>query len=195
MKWYHLDIRDITQAQFDSWYTMADDARRQKCDACREREDRLRSIAGDHLARTALAEHCGVAPEAIRFARNPDGKPYALGLDAHFNISHSGILVVCAVGDEPIGIDVQQMRAVRQRLAKKVCTADELAYVSSAPGWDEALTGEAMLRFFRVWTAKESYFKWTGTGITDLKSVETLPHILSGGTYQMEDYMLSIYQK
>lgn len=194
VKWYKNDIRDVTDRDFESYYAAADAHRRAKCDGCRAREDRVRSVVGDHLARIAVSEHCHIPMEEIRFARTAAGKPYAVGLDVHFNISHSGHLVVCAVSDRPVGIDVQQMRAVRRRLTDKVCTPAELAYIREAPGWEEMLTGEAMVRFFRVWTTKEAYFKWSGTGITDLKSFDTLPHIRSGGTFQTDDCIISIYQ-
>ena len=36
MKWYHLDVRDMTKEQYDEYYAMADEARRKKADACRQ---------------------------------------------------------------------------------------------------------------------------------------------------------------
>lgn len=192
MDWQYLDIRDITQEQFESWYAMADQARREKCDTCRLWEDRLRSIAGDHLARTGIAAHCGVEPGDIRFARSAAGKPFVQGMDVHFNISHSGHYVVCAVSDRPVGIDVEQLRPLKAKLTKKVCTPEELAYLMEADGWGETLTGEAMVRFFRIWTTKEAYFKWTGTGITDLRSFDTLERIRMGRTCEMDGHMVSI---
>ena len=189
MKWYHLDVRDMTKAQYDEYYAIADEVRRRKADACRMEEDRLCSIAGDHLARLAISEHCGVPMESIRFGRTEKGKPYAIGLDVHFNISHSGSLTVCAVSDKPVGIDVQIMRPLKANLTRKVCTHEELRYIGT-----EELAGEALVRFYRVWCTKEAYFKWLGTGITDLKSFDTMAHIMSGGTFQIDDYMISIYE-
>ena len=183
MKWYHLDVWDLTKEQYDEYYAMADEARRKKADSCRNEEDRLCSIAADHLARLAISKHCGVPMESIRFARTEDGKPYALDLDVHFNISHSGSLAVCAVSDKPVGIDVQIMRPLKANLTRKVCTPDECAYV-----------GEDLERFYRVWCSKEAYFKRLGTGITDLKSFDTMEHIRSGGTFLVGDYMVSIYE-
>ena len=194
MKWYHIDIRDMTRDQFDSWYAMADEDRRRKTDDFRQEKDRLCSIAGDHLARMGIAAHCGVDPVQIRFARTEKGKPYALGLDVHFNLSHSGHFVVCAVSDRPIGIDVEQIRIVRRKLAEKVCCPEELEYLLDEAGWGDPVTGRALRRFFRIWASKEAYFKWAGTGITDLKSVNTVPHILSGGTWELDGHMVSIYE-
>lgn len=194
MRWCYLDIRTITDAQFESWYAMADDDRRARADACRQRDDRLCAIAADHLAREGLAEACGVDPAAIRFLRTERGKPYPVGLNVHFSISHSGNLVVCAVSDRPVGIDVEQIRPVRCKLTGKICTPAELAYIREAPGWGEMLTGEAMRRFFRIWTGKEAYFKWQGTGITDLKAFDTLEHIRNDGTFELDGYLVSIFE-
>ena len=194
MKWYHLDVRDMTKSQYDEYYAMADEDRRRRADACRNEEDRLCSIAGDHLARLAIGEHCGVPMASIRFARTEDGKPYAVGLDVHFNISHSGSLAACAVSEKCVGIDVQIMRPVGKALARKVCTRRELAYLKEAEGFGELLTGWALIRFYRIWCSKEAYFKWLGTGITNLKSFDTVDHIFSGGTFQIDAYMVSIYQ-
>ena len=194
MTWQYIDIRTVTQAEYNAWYAMADDDRRKKCDVCRVPEDRVRSLAGDHLAREGLARLCGVDPAGIRFGRSDRGKPFATGLEAHFNISHSGNFVVCAVSERSVGIDVEQLRPVRSRLAQKVCTPAELSYIQEAPGWGDLLSGEAMVRFFRIWTAKEAYFKWTGTGITNLKSVDTLEHIRTGGTFELEGHVVSIFE-
>ena len=189
MKWCYLDIRGITDGQFSDWYAMADAERRKKCDACRAPEDRLRSVAGDHLARALLAELCGVEENAVRFARTEDGKPYAAGLKAHFNISHSGHFVVCAVSERNVGIDIEQMRPVREKLVRRVCTDSEFAWYLEAKD-----DGEAVCRFFQIWTSKEAYFKWLGTGITDLKAFDTLSHIRGGGTFELEGHMVSVYE-
>ena len=123
------------------------------------------------------------------------GKPYLCDYEnIHFNISHSGSLAACAVSDKPVGIDVQIMRLVRKALARKVCTRRELSYLKDAEGFGELLTGRALVRFYRVWCSKEAYFKWLGTGITDLKSFDTVDHIFSGGTFQIDEYMVSIYE-
>lgn len=190
MQWRYLDIRKITDSEYEQWYAMADESRRAGCDSCRSREDRLRAIAGDHLARLGIASHCGAAPEDIHFARTESGKPYAVGLNVHFNISHSGNYVVCAVSEDPVGIDVERIRPVRSKLTDKVCTPGELSYIREASGWGDELTGEAMVRFFRIWTSKEAWFKWAGTGITSLRSIDTRSRL--GETFELDGHMVSI---
>ena len=55
--------------------------------------------------------HLGAAPAPETLAgetRSENGKPYFPAYpDFHYNISHSGGLVVCGFADHPLGIDIQ----------------------------------------------------------------------------------------
>ena len=97
------------------------------------------------------------------------GKPYFKDHpDIHFNISHSRGLVVCAFHDGEIGVDVELVRTFRENVLRRICTDKEIAAIQKEKGtpiYEEL--------FFRYWTAKESYLKYTGTGLaSDPKSVE-----------------------
>lgn len=81
-------------------------------------DDKKRTVAGEMLARKAIKEWCKVDAESIVFDKKEYGKPFAAGLAVEFSISHSGNVVVCAVDDEPIGIDVEQIRPVDLAIAK-----------------------------------------------------------------------------
>ena len=99
--------------------------------------------------------------------KEPGGKPRIAGQDQfHYNLSHSGNRVVIAYGDSPVGADVQQMHmdAGKEALAKQFFTKEEQAYVFQCPELTEA-------RFYQVWTGKESYLKYLGTGLK--KSLES----------------------
>ena len=132
---------------------------------------------GEALARQMLAEEAKVPPQSISFERTKEGKPYAVGLGLHFNISHSGDLLCCALCSSPIGIDIEQRREVRPDLSRKLCAE-----------------GDPTEDLLALWTAKEAYFKWLGTGIKDLKSI-TLQKIAPRlSQIKTKDYILSIYQ-
>ena len=67
-----------------------------------------------------------------------------------------------------IGADIEALRPIRPALAKRVCTPEELRYISAGGEFDSA-------RFLAVWTAKEAYLKYRGTGICgDLRKIETI---------------------
>ncbi|MGB3425215.1 MAG: hypothetical protein WBF84_07460 [Castellaniella sp.] len=75
----------------------------------RRPEDRLRSLTGRALARRLLGLRLGLAPEAVPLTTGPHGKPMLAGPDPawHFNIAHSGDLILVGVGPQPLGVDVE----------------------------------------------------------------------------------------
>ncbi len=120
----------------------------------------LEHRAGAALLKYGLREMFGIELHAELVERGPAGKPSLANYPKiHYNISHSGDYAVCAIGPEPLGIDLERRRVVDyERLAKKAFSAkeqDELAGCSDPQAF-----------FFDRWVEKESYLKWKGTGIT-----------------------------
>ena len=86
------------------------------------------------------------------------GKPYLEGRAVEISISHSGELWGCALSKEPVGLDIQLIRERGIRsVAKRFFHPEEYRYLQKN-GFSD---------FFSLWTAKESYVKFTGEGITD----------------------------
>ena len=85
------------------------------------------------------------------------GKPMIHGLE--FSLSHSGNMVVCAVSEEPVGCDVEEIRKAPKGVAERYFSEGEQAWLSrfSVDEYDR--------EFFRLWTMKESYVKMTGEGL------------------------------
>ena len=191
MKWQLYDIRQMTAEEYQKWYARMDSQRQARTARFRREDDRKRAVAADSLARRMIARWSRAEEDAIVFGSNKFGKPHALGLAVEFNVSHSGDYVACAVDSRPVGIDVERIRPVSMELAARVCTDEELSYVLA--GATSVTDEDTLRRFFEVWTAKEAYFKCLGTGITDLKGVSVLPHILAGGCIHMDSYVLSIF--
>ncbi len=95
------------------------------------------------------------------------GKPLAEG-NVHFSLSHSGDMALAAVFDKPIGADIQQMRAARPDIARRVFSPEEYAAYTAAKDRDAF--------FLSVWTLKESYLKYKGTGFcTDPRKFTCYP--------------------
>ncbi len=121
----------------------------------------LISGAGQALAREMLSAVIGKVPEELAIVRRRNGKPELTTGEMAFNISHSGNRVMCAIHPTPIGADIEQIGGYRDRVARRVCTPEEYAYIA----------GDAT-RFLEVWTRKEAYAKFTGRGLSlKLKSV------------------------
>ena len=117
-------------------------------------EDRIRLCAlsyGKALGRDL--------PKELNIARTIKNKPFFENApDIHFSISHSNALWALALSTFPVGIDVQHERTCdMQRIAKRFFHPLE----------QSALKKDRYASFFRIWAAKESYVKYTGSGITD----------------------------
>jgi phosphopantetheine--protein transferase-like protein len=68
--------------------------------------------------------------------------------------------VAIAWSDAPVGLDVEVFRenVQCQKLAGQFFCPDEQAYLQAEPS-------QELRRFFGLWTQKESYLKYLGTGI------------------------------
>lgn len=98
-------------------------------------------------------EECGV-----KILRGEHGKPYVEGNPWYFNTSHSGEYLVMAFDIVPVGIDVQEERAVKKpELIAKRFSEEEREY---------ALNG-GLGALYHVWCRKEAYAKCVGSGLTD----------------------------
>lgn len=106
--------------------------------------------------------------------KGPQGKPFLKDyLDIHFNISHCRGLAVCAFSDRPVGVDVEEVKQVRDPLIRRVLHKNEIEELSRFGEIREKSPGESVERneeflnlFFRYWTLKESYLKQDGCGLT-----------------------------
>ncbi|MBC8083928.1 MAG: 4'-phosphopantetheinyl transferase superfamily protein [Hymenobacter sp.] len=85
-------------------------------------------------------------------------KPYFDG-GPHFNVSHSGAYVICAIGrDAKLGVDIE--------LIKDIVIAD-LSSNFSREEWTAILESPDTRReFYSHWTQKESFLKAVGIGIS-----------------------------
>jgi 4'-phosphopantetheinyl transferase len=139
----------------------ASPARIERASRFRFEIDAVRCLAAEALLRHALRERHGIAVGDIVLALGPQGKPFLPGrLDIHFNLSHSGAWVLCALHDRPVGIDVEVARAMADPPARQFMSPAELASYHALP------PAEQPAWFFRVWTLKESVLKAAGTGLS-----------------------------
>ena len=97
-----------------------------------------------------------IFPDCGEIARTPEGKPYFPDApEVSFSVSHSKGLVVIAAGTGSVGVDCELIGPVRVHAARRAFTEEELLYADTPE------------RFYEVWTRKEAYFKFLGTGITE----------------------------
>lgn len=122
------------------------------------------------------------------------GKPYVEG-ELYFNLSHSGEYVVMAVGDRPVGIDVEKKKDLSPAVAKSFLNPEELDYVSARPE----------LPLTSLWCRKEAFLKCLGYGWDKANANRTSvleerilfeQECYSFGEYEIdENYFLTVCEK
>jgi len=92
---------------------------------------------------------------------NKFGKPYLNPIvEFNFNISHSENWVVLARSDSDVGIDIEKIQPDIYNIAKNYFSTTERHYINSSFSKTEKNN-----RFIKIWTLKESFVKFLGTGL------------------------------
>ncbi|CAK7016092.1 4'-phosphopantetheinyl transferase superfamily protein [Tissierella sp.] len=128
-------------------------------------EDAKRTLFGEVMLRAIVIKHYGTSNDQIEIATGPYGKPYIKNLPIQFNISHSGKWVMCAVSNNTVGADIEQIKKIDISQIIHYFNQKEYEYILSQ-------VPELRLEtFYKIWTLKESYIKWLGAGLSiSLKS-------------------------
>ncbi len=143
----------------------------------RSRDAAERYVLTRSLTRAVLGARLGAQPRSVPVTHTAAGKPLAPGL--HFNVSHSGDLILLAVCDtHAVGVDVERKRDIPR------VRALEQRWLSDAERVDlrrlEASGSTPSDAFLRVWSVKEAKLKALGVGISgagvaETRSIEALP--------------------
>ena len=128
--------------------------RREKTMRFRFEESRRLSLGAGLLASFCLRR---AGAKDLTLAAGEQGKPFLLHEPGiHFNLSHSGTMAACAVGNVPVGVDVEERQTMKEGVARLTFTSQERKWLLEQPDQD--------LAFVRLWTRKESCLKLQGTG-------------------------------
>ena len=141
-------------------------------------------LIGEILAKTVIKKTFGIDIAKQKFAYLEYGKPYLPNYpDVHFNISHSGEYVACAVSDKPVGVDIQKIGECNSDVAERVCNEKELEQIENS--------SDKASEFTKLWTQKEAVLKMYGTGIAsgDIKNCLNNHNVQSE---RIEDYWVSV---
>jgi len=153
--------RWLPRSRLASQLATIDPRRAARLERLHRDEDFQRGVVGGLLVSHLVRRVVHGVKEILHFGTGEFGKPYLLrhpGL--HFNISHSGGWVVCAVSSSPVGIDVEEIRPVDFDIARRFFSRSE---------YDELMQrapADRLDQFYNLWTVKESYVKMNGHGLS-----------------------------
>jgi 4'-phosphopantetheinyl transferase len=157
---------------------LLDEIEQQRLAGYRRTEDGERFVVGCTLAKTLLARYTGRDPAQVRFDRTcgdcgrPHGRPVLVGAgdtgSVRHSVSHSGDVVVVAMAQDPVGVDVEQLDGRTRQvgggdadaMARLVMSGSERAVLAAVRP-----SGRAR-EFLVAWTRKEAVTKATGDGLS-----------------------------
>lgn len=177
LKYITVDIKDLDDDTLRRSFSCMSDERKDRVRRIKKADQKKCTLAGEWLVRKMLSDATGDTPESFVIFADDKGKLHSNNSSGlFFNISHSKNVITAVISDKTVGIDIEKIRPVSLKLAKRVCTPNELNYVfgTDDADFDAEYPPKVTERFFEIWTIKEAYFKCIGTGITDFFAVDAL---------------------
>lgn len=120
----------------------------------------LSRLARDSAMASASRSHL----EVREFAKDEKGVPIPSG-GVFWSVSHKENRVAGVVAKSPVGIDIEKIKPVSDRLIKRVVKPKESSLFRHT---------DPYAVFFKVFTAKEAVLKHTGIGLKGLSSIEVV---------------------
>lgn len=128
-----------------------------------QRLERLAPPLADRFLRcrtylkAVLVQYLQITPPEVAIKYTANGKPFITGHSIHFNLSHSGNLLVVAVSKySPVGIDLEQIKPrssfYLMRIIKRYFSLEEQRCLENK---DNLLD-----LFYRSWVCEEAYTKF-----------------------------------
>ena len=137
-------------------YNLVSKNRQEKIDFYRFDKDKKLSCGAYLLLKKLLAEKNITDPI---FKTEKYGKAYISNhKNIHFNLSHSGKMVLCAISDMEVGVDIEYIDPeIDLNIAQHYFYNSEYESIMNSENKTE--------EFFKYWVLKESYMKYTGLGM------------------------------
>ncbi len=163
MEYKVIRLSQISAQEYQAALSVICEKRRMYLQNLNNTEKVKASVCGEWLVKCILAEKFGISHTEVQILRTEKGKPYLSDSTLHISISHSGDFVAAAVDVAPIGIDIEVIKDRDLKICRRLCSESDMKLMEGS--------ASPIITFYKIWTAKEAYFKKIGSGITALKSI------------------------
>lgn len=159
----HIFIINVNRLRDESVYRRyfgaMSEERQKKINLQKMESDKLRSLGAGIVLGAILGQY-GLNPGETRLKYGLNGKASVAGRpDIHFNLTHSGDFAAGVCGSGPVGIDIEKIGTVGEKVARRFFHEGEYSYLNALEG------RQRQEAFFRLWVLKESFMKATGLGM------------------------------
>lgn len=162
MEIYATNIKELDTLTLNKLVIHLTTEKKSKIKRYKNFEDIKRTVVGELIIRTLVIEKLQKKNSELIFMKNDYGKPELKGAfeQFHYNISHSGDWVVCAIDNKLIGIDIELIKPINLLIAHRFFSKQEYLDLTLKKGDNQ------QLYFYDLWTLKESYIKADGRGLS-----------------------------
>lgn len=194
IKLAYCDVSDLNLADA---YKLLPKTRQKKVDRFRFEKDKKLS-AGAYLILDKLLKEENINEPIFKTGKY--GKAYISNCkNIHFNLSHSGKLVACAISDREVGVDIEfNDPTIDLNIAKHYFYNSEYKSIMNSQNPSD--------EFFKFWVLKESYMKYTGLGfnlpldqfeiiINNEINLKNDENNLKFSLFDVDDYKMAICSK
>lgn len=138
--------------------------RKNKIEKYRCDKDKQLSLYAALLVRMQLSKICCTSPCELSFFSPLYGKPICRNMPQYdFSISHTGSLIFCAITkDSKVGADAEKIAPFSYDIIMQNFHNEEKEFFNSLENDDLRY-----MSFYKMWTMKEAYSKYLGTGLSD----------------------------
>ncbi len=171
----------------------------EKIKKIRSESEKLLRIYASVFVKLYVSKNTGISLSKLKYLYQHNGKPYFNDCPIKFNISHTKNTLAIGFSSSEIGVDVEEIRQIDLKLAKRYFTENENMYIfenNISANFLEQLNmpcfctndSDALYkRFFCIWTRKEAFVKRSGTGLCfKLNSVDLVDVNQSRGILTIE---------
>lgn len=151
-----------------------------------------KSLCSEFIVKKLVSNLKKINVESIHYAHDIYGKPFIKELpNVFFSISYTANIIAIAIGNTPVGIDIECKKTVKVQIAQRFFTQKECDFLAEK----KTNINEWLLI---IWTQKEAYAKYRGTGLTPpLKNLNVIDNDVQRHltTYIGKKNILSLYQQ
>lgn len=143
--------RELPSSSLHEWAQRTTPSRKERMLKYHRWQDRQATLFGDLLLAQLLHLHSQERLSAVNWTEY--GQPTLQ--NEFISVSHSAEIVIAAIGDTMVGVDVEQIQEINVEEFTQFFNPNEIAYI-----------GDSMHRFFECWTKKEAVMKADGRGMS-----------------------------
>ena len=152
MKIYYKKLTNFTKEEYDKYFSMMDENRKKAVLRMRIENDRRRSVLGEMLTRHGISKLLNCEEEKITFSRTEKGKPLCTSHEIFFNVSHCNDIVICAIDNQNVGIDIEAIRKVEMQITRIICTENDIEFIFGSTDLDITSITPSEEIFDRIFT-------------------------------------------